>query len=648
MSEMGGSPYFQQMAPSRRPRRLVTALTFTTLVGALLALPQTAATSASAVKDPERNSQALTGWGWHTNVTPATVTAFVNQGNRIVDLEVNSAAPKFSVSYVSNAGTYKRTWWWYYGKTGAKVKSLLKAKKARLIDIEPYSTSKGTRYAVVMVKNKGVAKKAWGWHYNVPLSTITKFAKNENMRVIDVDRNPGGKFSAIYVKNKGVDKKKWWHYYNVSWATVEKHLKKNKARLIQLERKSSKKYDVVMQRGSGEYWWWARNVTQTRLSRFADQTGGRIFQVKSRVVDGTRRYDALLINNVNAESTRIRQLVSSKMTGDWGFFLKRVGGAEALGIGASNVFEPASMIKIVHAVTAMRQIQNDPAVSELTDVTWYAHPDFPARYPGDTGYRENIGDDPQHADVCAYNGDTGALLTGSTYSDDLGPVIVAQTLQQSDNRTTDALTRRFGFAALNATKTLAGMTSSKVNHRIGCPGKASPQPLTHNQLTLRDAGKIYEGIQNLSLLDATHRNLLFTYMSGGPIGDGALKNMIIAEANAAGLSVTDRNRFLALVETRSKGGSYGYCPNFDGSGTCNPPTMQSRTVGGIIWLPFTLSGRIVETPYVYGRYFDSQFSCTFDTTSDGNCSAFNNNSSGMSTVSVEMFRAEVKKALATW
>ena len=94
-------------------------------------------------------------------------------------------------------------------------------------------------------------------------------------------------------------------------------------------------------------------------------------------------------------------------------------------------------------------------------------------------------------------------------------------------------------------------------------------------------------------------------MLGGSIGDGALQDMILAEATAAGLSATERNRSWPSA-TRSKGGAYGYCPNFDGSGTCDPPTVQSRTVGGIIWLPFKgASGSIVETPYVYGRYWDS-------------------------------------------
>ena len=59
------------------------------------------------------------------------------------------------------------------------------------------------------------------------------------------------------------------------------------------------------------------------------------------------------------------------------------------------------------------------------------------------------------------------------------------------------------------------MTSSKVNHRIGCPGKASPQPLTHNELTLRDAGRIYEGSQNLTLLNTTHRDCSTATCSAG-------------------------------------------------------------------------------------------------------------------------------------
>jgi len=632
---------------SARVRRLLVALVALLTTLAILAVPQSA--HAAPAPDPDRNSQALTGWGWHTNVTPAQATSWINQGYRITDLEVNSSSPTFSIAYVRNSGTYGRGWWWYYGKTAAEVSSLLNTNQARLIDIEPYSTSNGVRYAVVMVKNVDPANKTWGWYYNVPLSTITNYASANNMRVIDIDRNPGtSNFSAILISNTGVDAKGWWHYYNISLSQMVSYLNTNNARPINVERLSNGNFDVVMQSRAGEYWWHLYGMTAQGLSDAANQYGARIFQVKSRVVNGVRYYDALLINNVNSETTRIRELVKSKMTGKWGFYLKKVGGSEYLTIGEGQKFEPASMIKIVHAVTAMRDIQNNSTTAD-TMRTWYAHPNFPARYPSSTGYRTSSTTDTDHADVCAYS-NTGTLLTGRTYSDKLGPVLVKQTMVYSDNRTTDGLTRYYGFSGLNNTISLAGMTSSSVNHRIGCPGKASPQPVQHNWLTLRDAGRIYEKVQNGTLLNSTHRDMLYGYMWGGVIGtgSGSLQSMVRSEATAAGLTSTEANSFLNNMVVRAKGGSYGYCPNFDGSGTCNPPTVHSRTEGGVMWIPFKSNGTIVKTPYVYGRYWNSQTNCSWSQVSGGTCTAFNNNQSGLGTMYVEMFRAEVKKALATW
>jgi len=628
-------------------RRVLAAVALTALCTALLTAPNTASAQ-TAVQDPDRNSQSLTAWGWHTNVSPATVNGFVSQGYRITDLEVNSSTPTFSAAYVKNSGTYARTWWWYYGKTASQVSSLLSTNGARLIDIEPYSTTDGLRFAVVMVKNTGVAAKAWAWKYGATVSSISTYASANNMRVIDTDRygtSSGDRFTALFIRNTGVDAKGWWHYYNATSAQVSSFLSTNNARLIDLERLSNGNYDVVMQSAGSEYWWWLLGQSVSQLQAAAGQLGARIYKIEPYVSGGVRRYNALLINDVNSETRRIHTLVSGQMAGPWGFYLKKVGGSDLLGISQDNVFEPASMIKIVHGVTAMRDIQlNSPTVDST--YRWYVHPNNNARYPSDPDYRPATG--TNDADVCAYNPDTGAFITTKSYIDKLGPVLIKQMLVQSDNRATDFMTRRYGFTALNNTISLAGMTSSKINHRIGCPGKASPQPLTHNKLTLRDAGRIYEKIQNLTLLNASNRDTLYSYMGGGAIGNGALKTMIQTEATSAGLTLAQRDQFVANVVTRSKGGSYGYCPNFDGSGTCDPPTWSSRTVGGVIWLPYKSSGSIVKTPYVYGRYWNAQLNCSFASISAGSCTSFNNNQTGISTVSVEMFRAEVKKALATW
>ena len=52
---------------------------------------------------------------------------------------------------VANTGAYASGWWWYYGQTASQVTALLSANKARLISIDPYQTSAGLRFAVVMI-----------------------------------------------------------------------------------------------------------------------------------------------------------------------------------------------------------------------------------------------------------------------------------------------------------------------------------------------------------------------------------------------------------------------------------------------------------------------------------------------------------------
>jgi hypothetical protein len=216
----------------------------------------------------------------------------------------------------------------------------------------------------------------------------------------------------------------------------------------------------------------------------------------------------------------------------------------------------------------------------------------------------------------------------------------------SDNRATDAMVNRYGFAGLNATAAVAGMTNSHVYHRIGCPGAASPQPWHHNNLTLRDAGKIYEGVENGNLLDSTRKNSLYGWLVGGTISSGTpLGQMIQQEAAAAGLTATEISSFLANTKSLSKGGSYDMCPD---TGSCNAPVYLSRTAGGTIWVPFKSGGVITKQAYVWGRFFNAQFNCTFASVKAGTCAGLNNESAGMGTIGVEMYRAVIKQALATW
>ena len=76
----------------------------------------------------------------------------------------------------------------YYNQTAAEVGANLNANNARPIEIEPYNTPSGLRFAVVMVSNTGMAGKGYWWFYNQTAASIGTFASANNARVVDIDR----------------------------------------------------------------------------------------------------------------------------------------------------------------------------------------------------------------------------------------------------------------------------------------------------------------------------------------------------------------------------------------------------------------------------------------------------------------------------
>jgi hypothetical protein len=490
-----------------------------------------------------------------------------------------------------------------------------------------------------MVQNTDPANKAWGYHLNASPATISSYVSSNNMRIVDIDRTPAGGFDVIYISNSGVDAKGWWYYYGQTLAQVNSLLQTNQARLIDLERTSDGKFDVVMTKAGSEGWWWLVGATQKQVSDLASQTGSRIYKVSSFVSGRTRLYDALFIDNADKETKRVRNAVSSVAKGQWGFYAKRVGGQQLIGLNHDTRFEPASMIKILHAVHMLRDVQNNaPTIN--TNVTWYAHPNYPARYPSDFGY-DDKGLTVHDKNVCAYS-ETGTLLTGRTYSDPMG-TLLQQMMVYSDNRTTDAVVRRYGFDALNQTRTLAGMTNSDLNHRIGCQNAASPQPWEDNWLTLVDAGKMYEGIQNGTLLDSTHREMLYDRMWGWDSPSGQLRTMILKEAAAAGLTAAQQTAFADRIHRRAKGGSYGFC--------LNDACTQLRNIstdGGVVWVPVKgRGGLIVDRAYVHGRFMDTHdtYTCMSSDYSDVCQPAL---SAFTQKLDLEVFRTIVRDALKTY
>jgi hypothetical protein len=241
-------------------RLAATALTaLTTLV---------CAHGAAQAEAPRETQVADQGWYWLTGVDAAAVSAKINQGYRLVDLEVEQASPaRFAAAFVANNGSFQSGAWWYYGITEAQLSDHLAQNQARLVDLETYFINGARRVAAVMVPNTGAQAKSWWWYYGKTSAEVAQLAAQNGARVTHIESYVEGgvrKYAAIMIRNAGADQKSWWHYYGVTAATVSQHLTNNQARLVDIERLADNSYAVVMHRTAGESWWWYHGQSDGR------------------------------------------------------------------------------------------------------------------------------------------------------------------------------------------------------------------------------------------------------------------------------------------------------------------------------------------------------------------------------------------------
>jgi hypothetical protein len=596
-----------------------------------------AAARGVAAPDPERHDTTVTGWGWYSSVNESNLNTFIDGNDmRLIDIEVlDGAAPKFAAAMVQNAGVFNRpSWHWYFGLTFDQLVNLpeITSGRERALDIEDYKVGSARRYAVVTVDNSGNNAKAWWWYFNASKT----FIKNhlDGRRIIDLDRRPGtSKYDVIMIANTGEDARNWWYYYSRTPAQIKEKLKDKKGRLVDIERDGSGKYTVVMVRRSGQYWWWYHGITGQRVGQLLAQNGARLVDIERYSTSNGNRFAVIMMNNLNALSTKVRQIMRPGVQGaSFGFYLKEVGGPVWAALQRNHVFEPASMIKVLHHLTAFQAV-DDGNASLTEDITWYVRPSDDARYPGDSDYSND-------KNKCAYDSD-GNAITSDPYVDDLGAVVLKQMMEQSDNRNTDAVLNRFGFNAINATADAIGMTKTEVNHRIGCPHKASPSPYTRNEFTLHDAGLLYEGVSNGSQLAGTLRDTFYNYMVNGT---GGWKAVVDQEAAALGLSQSVADDFLAAMKTAVKGGSYtnsATCP----SGVSGECKLLRRTGFGVLRLPFIVSPTAPPflRDYVFGSFVDGEFKC--GSNCDGEIAKIGD---VRTKAHLEMLRPRIREALMTW
>jgi hypothetical protein len=301
-------------------------------------------------------------------------------------------------------------------------------------------------------------------------------------------------------------------------------------------------------------------------------------------------------------SERIRKILRADTTGAIAFYLKQVDGPVLAALNEEQVFEPASTIKVLFLLHAMRQVEAGRAsLDELL---------------------------PVYSQV-AENSCPGE----ATFARESLRVALELMMRQSDNARTKAISTIFDVANVNEMARELGLTNTRINHTLGCGDAALS---SHNSMTLLDAARLYEGVATGAFLDAAHRSTFFGLMAGKPqdasFGDPAdmwQPALLVAQTEAPPeLPRAQLEKFYAGMDLAYKDGRYTLC---QGGGFC----VEYRSVAGWLEIPFCKQGRLATRQYVFGLDIDDATgSVPADTAFDD--------------TKAELFREPLRLALATW
>jgi Beta-lactamase enzyme family len=140
------------------------------------------------------------------------------------------------------------------------------------------------------------------------------------------------------------------------------------------------------------------------------------------------------------------------------------------------------------------------------------------------------------------------LLVSETIS-----AAIKQMMQNSDDARTDMFINRYGQPALTAFANGLGMANTQFNGYINCPGAP-------NHLTLDDAGHLYEGLAEGTILAPTYVQTLFSLMAGKDYdfsGTWHSLQEIITQEAPTDLTAEQIQAFSDGIQLCYKAGGYG-------------------------------------------------------------------------------------------
>ena len=595
---------------SRKFKALLLALGVVAQLAVVVAIGAGPASASTGPAD-DRQMTTPTSWWTYSGVTATQVGNLLSANHaRLTDIGVDDASiPSFTVEMVRNSGSYASGWWWYYGQTAAQVGSLLSTNNARLISAQAYNTVSGVRFAVVMVPNTGTNAKGWWWYYGVSPTDIASHLSANHARLINLTPYPSGGYLAIMVDNTGSNATGWWWYYHLSTSSVSSNLTTNHARLVDLSHNSDGTFNAIMYSNPGTRWYWYYGQSLgTAVSRALQQG--------ERIIDVTRygnAYAVIETRNTNTLSEKLWNIIGPKVdSGAYGFYLEQTNGSALANLQETKQYEPASALKVLYHAKSIHE-ESLGNTHDTDTITYHYNP----AAPNDVG-------------ICPDN--YASKSTTNLKNAD------QQMMLNSDNRMTKGIFYKYGGGTFAGGKSVMenyaaslGMTSTQINHNIGCPTST-----THNKTTLVDLGKVYAAFQNGKITTSSAWKSEFKSRMLNQSNYAGFKNSICPivnqEAAALGKSPSVATNFCTAMTWIAKGGSYAYGTIF--------PYQVSWDGLSMTGVPYKSSGTVVPTYFIFGEFVDgttinSQSEADSINTARGN-------------LYLEALRPYIHAALATW
>jgi hypothetical protein len=176
-------------------------------------------------------------------------------------------------------------------------------------------------------------------------------------------------------------------------------------------------------------------------------------------------------------------------------------------------------------------------------------------------------------------------------------------MYHSDNARTREITDQFTDADINAYAHSIGLNNTSINHYIGCGG---PVPDT---FSLDNAGALYEGVANQTLLNAPNRGIFYSNMAGRAqyesegydwtgIWSTDIPN-IINQVAPAGTTTAQKTAYQNAMNVAYKAGNYVLCTN-----TCTN-VVEDIAITGWFQIPVCSVSGTTYAEYVWGIFFSN-------------------------------------------